>query len=349
MISWSIFLIIVILTAERTNAQYGDLALPGHTKQNDYSLPLPHTYSTELPQAFSWHDVDGVSYLTHSLNQHIPHYCGSCWAHSALSVLADRIKIARRYDVIQRKSKERSNADTYNHVDLNFSVQFLLHCGAHMAGSCKGGSATGAFQFIQHFGFIPVDTCQAYIACSDDSDEGFCPFVNTTCVDVNVCITCSPSNSCRAVKTFPNATIAEYGTYHFDTVAMMAEIYHRGPIKASVDATFLVNYPGGVIWDAPEFHSQRHNHGVEIVGWGYDDTKDRQYWVVRNSWGPYWGEMSFFRVELGKNLLLIESNIAWVTPKSYSVWVCDTDMKCGLQEELYIDPSLHLAQVSSTG
>jgi hypothetical protein len=59
--------------------------------------------------------------------------------------------------------------------------------------------------------------------------------------------------------------------------------------------------------------------------------------------------MSFFRIELGKNLLMIESNIAWVTPKSYSVWGCTTDMDCGLKEELYIDPSLHFALVGSTG
>jgi cathepsin X len=224
----SIFLVFVILsTTERTMAQYqyGDLILPAHTKQNDYSFPLPQTYLNELPQSFSWHDVDGVSYLTHSLNQHIPQYCGSCWAHSAVSVLADRIKIARRYDVIQRKPKERSNAAIDNHDDLNFSVQFLLNCGAHMAGSCQGGSATGAFQFIQQVGFIPVDTCQAYIACSDDSNEGFCPLVNTTCLDVNICKTCSPLKGCRAIKTFPNATVAEYGTYHFDTAAMMAGKY----------------------------------------------------------------------------------------------------------------------------
>lgn len=48
--------------------------MEGHTVQNDHSSPLPYTYIREedLPDSFSWGDVDGVSYLTHSLNQHIP-------------------------------------------------------------------------------------------------------------------------------------------------------------------------------------------------------------------------------------------------------------------------------------
>ena len=61
--------------------------LPGHTVENDYQLPLPYTYIAEqdLPREFHWGNVHGgVSYLTRSLNQHLPQYCGSCWAHGGL-------------------------------------------------------------------------------------------------------------------------------------------------------------------------------------------------------------------------------------------------------------------------
>ena len=47
----------------------------GWTIYNDYTNPLPHTYidgEDELPDNFNWGNVNGRSYLTHSLNQHIP-------------------------------------------------------------------------------------------------------------------------------------------------------------------------------------------------------------------------------------------------------------------------------------
>mmetsp|Transcript_40935 Transcript_40935/g.92141 ORF Transcript_40935/g.92141 Transcript_40935/m.92141 type:complete len:334 (+) Transcript_40935:138-1139(+) len=177
--------------------------MPGHKVFNDFTLPVPHTYLKpgDMPKQFNWGDLPllGKSLVTKNLNQHLPQYCGSCWAHGALSSLADRIKIARRG----------------RGVEVNLAVQFILNCGGHVAGSCHGGSATGTFEFIKSTGFVPYDTCLSYVACSSDSTEGFCAGVDSACSPLNTCRTCSTFKAsggvCAEVDFFPNATIAEYG------------------------------------------------------------------------------------------------------------------------------------------
>ena len=48
--------------------------MPGHTKKQHVFAAQPHmeTDIKDLPKTMSWQNVDGVSYLTKNLNQHIP-------------------------------------------------------------------------------------------------------------------------------------------------------------------------------------------------------------------------------------------------------------------------------------
>jgi cathepsin X len=284
-----------------------------------------------------------------------------------MSSLADRIKIARNGQG----------------QDINLSIQFLLNCGSD-AGSCHGGSAIRAYQFINDKGYIPYDTCAPYLACSNDSTNGICPHVDTTCTPRNICLTCQhpqPGQDNGGVCTpiglsFPNATVAEYGNYDLNSglFAIQAEIFLRGPVKASVNAGPLLQYRGGIMLDSAITRNSTHNHGVSIVGWGHDATLNVPYWIVRNSWGEYWGgtfcrqrdeldkrtrlysgcisltsllviltEMGFFRVELGKNLLGIESHISWAIPGAFTVsnFPCLKDgSNCvSQQQQYYVDPS----------
>merc|ERR1712166_1550620 len=183
-------------------------------KSNEGELSLIQ----DLPKALNWCNKDGVNYCTRSRNQHIPQYCGSCWAHGSVSALGDRIKIAR-------KGKG---------IDINLSVQHMLNCGG--VGSCYGGSVDGPYQWLhkisQSGGGISYDTSNPYMACSSDSKQGFCGSADWTCKPENVARTCStfpPSGFCGAIDKYPNATISEYGSIS-GADAMAKEIMARGPI-----------------------------------------------------------------------------------------------------------------------
>lgn len=318
--------------------------LENHKQKEVIKSPLPHSYldTSELPDAFTWSDVNGASYLTHSLNQHLPQYCGSCWAHGALSSFADRIKIARG----------GGKGD-----DINLSIQFILNCGADVAGSCHGGYHTGVYDLITQMGFVPYDSCQPYIACSAESTEGFCQSVDTTCKKENICKTCDTfggmGGTCTHIDYFPNATVAEYGMVESGNIdAIMAEIYARGPVAATINAEPIVEYTGGIYSKMGE--STATNHIVSIVGWGMDEESGKKHWIVRNSWGHYWGEMGYMRVEMGGNLLGLEGEVAWVTPQSWTEKNfpcaengknCDNGDKVEISTSFYKDPSLDIMAV----
>lgn len=259
--------------------------------------------ASDLPDKWNWCDMDdgnggSTNFCTRSRNQHLPQYCGSCWAHGSVSALGDRIKIAR-------------NAQG---PDIDLSVQHILNCGN--VGSCHGGSVPGPYQWIKSQGMagISYETSNPYLACSSESEEGFCKNVDTTCKPMNVARTCNTFSDmggfCSSLSSYPNATIADYGSIS-GADAMQKEIYARGPISCGIDAQAILEYTSGISTDK----GAEVDHVISVVGWDTDD-KLGKYWVVRNSWGEFWGEMGYIRVQFGA--LQVEDQCAWATLNSFT-------------------------------
>lgn len=63
----------------------------------------------------------------------------------------------------------------------------------------------------------------------------------------------------------------------------------------------LMSYKNGILREEDcncSDEKNQVNHAVTIVGYGNaDDSKDcAGYWLVKNSWGPRWGDAGFFKL-----------------------------------------------------
>lgn len=81
-----------------------------------------------------------------------------------------------------------------------------------------------------------------------------------------------------------------------------AAIYQYGPISVgvAVDKNFE-SYKSGVFNNCT---ASQPNHAVNLVGW----NDDGQYWIMRNSWGPNWGESGFMKIKYGCDKIGIAAN-----------------------------------------
>jgi cathepsin X len=253
-------------------------------------LPQDTIDVNTLPTNYDWRNVTGINYLSFSRNQHIPQYCGSCWAHAATSSVADRINILRGNQWPQ----------------MALSPQVIINCDA--GGSCNGGNPLGVFEFGKKFG-IPEETCQNYEAANP---------VKFSCSAIQQCKNCAPpqegqdwADNCWAQPTFQRWYISEYGKVS-GAENMKKEIYNRGPIACGIDATAkFENYTGGVFSEKKLFPVL--NHDISILGWGQYEN-GTEYWIGRNSWGTYWGERDFFQIKMGSDNLGVETDCSWAVP-----------------------------------
>eukprot|EP00466_Bigelowiella_natans_P011287 jgi/Bigna1/37110/e_gw1.18.40.1 len=263
------------------------------------------------------------------LNQRVPQFCDSGWAHAAVSSMGDRVARKRKQDNDDHGPK------------ITLSTQHILNCplvyhddASSSAGSCNGGGdPISAYRLVkERFSTIVEDdpmsghglsyfTDVPYIACSADSTQGFCsvPHVQQllTCTPLNVARTCSTfteeGGNCTAITFYPNVKLADYGQIK-GREEIKAEIFNNGPISCGLDANPLRNYSTGIVSD----RGQSINHVVSLVGWGTDEDTNTEYFIARNSWGTSWGESGFFRLEY-KALMLDTAPCAFGIVKSYTV------------------------------
>jgi len=171
---------------------------------------------------------------------------------------------------------------------------------------------------------ISYESSQPYMACSSESTEGFCQHVDWSCKPINVARTCGSfdheGGACTGLSNYPNATVQDYGSISGKR-AMMKEIFTRGPIACGIDAMPLLNFERGII----KTKSYDTDHVVSVVGWG-TDPEEGNYWIVRNSWGEYWGEMGYVRVGFGA--LNLEDQCSWAVPGTFTAPEKDNQVHC---------------------
>jgi hypothetical protein len=161
-----------------------------------------------------------------------------------------------------------------------FSEQQLLDCD-NGNGGCNGGMMDRAYQYIQKAGGLVLDSTYPYTA-----QKGSCRF--------------NARNVAVKLNGFMSA-----GTTNEDKIKQM--LFTVGPLAAVLNATPLQYYSNGIYSPDNSTCPANVNHGVVVVGYGSENGQN--YWIVKNSWGPKWGENGYFRIARGTGACGINTHI----------------------------------------
>jgi cathepsin X len=78
--------------------------------------------------------------------------------------------------------------------------------------------------------------------------------------------------------------VSEYGSIN-GVQNMKKEIYKRGPLACTMDVTLKFEHYDGGIYSEKLNKPPALNHEISILGWGFDESSGREFWIGRNSWG----------------------------------------------------------------
>lgn len=209
--------------------------------------------------------------------------CGSCWAFSATEGIESAV--FRATGTMQV-----------------LSTQQIISCDK-VDGGCNGGDLPTAFDYVESDGGI--DSNSDY----PDKSHRF-GFTGQ----------CKPHSPIAKVTDYKYAVApCEGGSCSSQAEDdLKAALNSFGPLSICVNADWD-NYDGGVFADSCSGSYNALDHCVQLVG--YDTTAATPYWIVRNSWGPSWGEKGHIWLPMGQNSCGIADEVMYVTAEMASVVV----------------------------
>ncbi|KAF8005878.1 hypothetical protein BT93_K0225 [Corymbia citriodora subsp. variegata] len=154
---------------------------------------------------------------------------------------------------------------------VSLSEQELVDCDNTQNQGCNGGLMDYAFEFIKQNGGITSESNYPYQA-----SDGTCDVTKEN----------SPVVSIDGHENVPAN----------DEDALQKAVANQ-PVSVAIEASGedLQFYSEGVFTGDCGTDL---DHGVAIVGYG-STLQGTKYWIVKNSWGPEWGEKGYLRMERG--------------------------------------------------
>jgi len=185
--------------------------------------------------------------------------CGSCWAVAAVGAMEA---------FAEKQFGQGRPTPPVSFEQLVDCVPNKHECGG--TGGCKGATAELAFEWIHKNGLVAEGDYSGY---KSGGREGNC--VSTG----------RPILKATGFIRLPENRLEP----------LMQAVSQQGPVVVSVDAgSGWQNYKSGVFDGC--VRDAKVNHAVLLVGYGHDDTLAKDFWVIRNSWGPNWGEHGTIRI-----------------------------------------------------
>ena len=146
------------------------------------------------------------------------------------------------------------------------SPQQLVDCDPSNSG-CNGGNPYKALTYLQTAG-VMQDKDYPYT-----SKKGTCAFDDKKTAKI-----------VKGIEYCSNYTTKKC------TTELFYSLLARGPLSIGIDGNAVQGYTNGLFLGA----CNSDNHAVVAIGYGTEGGKS--YWIVRNSWGPSWGEKGNLRV-----------------------------------------------------